>query len=273
MSTETSSDSDGDDQTTLDDSRQWKDAESDEEKISVICLACESNFPEVSLMLKHCKIEHQLDLVNIKKQLGVYLFGPFGTCFVLSFVDLDFLDLVKLVNYFRSELRSGNRSIDVSSKSIFEDARFLLPALEDDALLFNLDEITEVPENQELNDSQHDVEVQKSNDRGTSHSVAELQDELQRLQQQFAAYRKAVDETLEKRWNSEGQDSEPLNAHSENEKAANMLAYDESQYFTSYSYNGRPVLKSLKHWLIICRYSRDNVEGHRSNRCLPRFHL
>ena len=199
-------------------------------------------------------------------------FGPFGTCFILNFSDLDFLDLVRLVNYFRSEVRSGNRSIDVSSKSVFEDSRFLLPALEDDALLFNLDEITEVPENPELNDSQHDVDAQKPND-STSYSVAELQDELQRLQKQFAAYRNAVDETLEKRWNSEEKDSEPLNTHSEKENAANMLAYDESQYFTSYSYNGRPFLKSLKHLLIICRYSRDNVKGHGSNRCLPRFHL
>ena len=90
MSTETSSDTDGDDQTTLDDSRQWKDAESDEEKISVICLACESIFPEVSLMLKHCKIEHQLDLVNIKKQLGVYLFQSFWNLLCPEFFRLRF---------------------------------------------------------------------------------------------------------------------------------------------------------------------------------------
>ena len=77
MSTESSSASDADGQTPFDDSRQWKDVEPDEEKISVICLACDSSFPEVSLMLKHCKIEHRLDLVNIKKQLGVYLFRSF----------------------------------------------------------------------------------------------------------------------------------------------------------------------------------------------------
>lgn len=74
MSIESSSVSDGDDDISLDNSRQWKDVEPDEEKISVICLACDSSFPGVSLMLKHCKVGHQVDLVNIKKQLGVYLF-------------------------------------------------------------------------------------------------------------------------------------------------------------------------------------------------------
>lgn len=157
------------------------------------------------------------------------------------------MDLVRLVNYFRSEVRSGNKSIDVSSKSIFEDARFLLPALEDDALLFSLDEIIESSENPELDDCQHDGEVQQSSDSSTLQRVAELQDELQRLRQQFVAYRKVVDETLEKRWNSEEQASGPLNADYEKEKAANVLAYDESQYFTSYSYNGKPFLRSLKH--------------------------
>ena len=161
-------------------------------------------------------------------------------------LDLDFLDLVRLVNYFRSEVRDGNRSIDVSSKSVFGDARFLLPALEDDALLFSLDEIIESPEDSELDNFQHDVAIQKLSDSNTLQSVAELQDELQRLQQQFAAYRKAVDETLEKRWNSEEQTSGPLTADYEKEKTANGLAYDESQYFTSYSYNGNPSLRLLK---------------------------
>ena len=173
-------------------------------------------------------------------------FGPLGSCFVLNFLDLDFLDLVRLVNYFRSEVRNGNSTIDVSSKSNFEDARFLLPALEDDALLFSLDEIIEEPESPELDDFQPDVELKRSNDNSTLHSVPELQNELQRLQQQFAAYRLAVDETLEKRWNSEEQHSGSSNADSDKEKAANVLAYDESQYFTSYSYNGKPFLRSLR---------------------------
>jgi protein arginine N-methyltransferase 3 len=53
---------------------------------------------------------------------------------------LEFLDLIRLVNYIRSEAMMGNLKPDVSSKTQFEDEKYLKPVLEDDAVLFSLED-------------------------------------------------------------------------------------------------------------------------------------
>ena len=55
--------------------------------------------------------------------------------------DLDYLDKVRLVNYIRSESQRGNHNPDLSSKECFAEDLYLTPVLEDDALLYNLDEL------------------------------------------------------------------------------------------------------------------------------------
>lgn len=168
----------------------------------------------------------------------------FGSSSVLKPPDLGFLDLVKLVNYVRSEVQKGNRSLDISSKSVFQDERYLLPVLEDDALLFSLDEVAESSDGPQVDIPTHEVQGQKLDESSTLQSVLGLQEELERLKQQFAAYRKAVDETLEKRWNSEDQDPKDLSNGVEKLRPANVRANGESQYFTSYSYNGQHFQRS-----------------------------
>ena len=55
-------------------------------------------------------------------------------------IELELLEMVKLVNYIRSETREGRRSLDVSTKAIFEDDSYLKPVLDDDPLLYSLED-------------------------------------------------------------------------------------------------------------------------------------
>ena len=50
--------------------------------------------------------------------------------------------MVKLVNYVRRQVQRGQgRSLDLSTSSIFDDDQYLQPVLEDDALLYSLEDI------------------------------------------------------------------------------------------------------------------------------------
>lgn len=60
---------------------------------------------------------------------------------MICFVALDFLELIKLVNYIRAEANRGINKPNVSHKRFFEDEQYLQPVLEDDALLYSLDEL------------------------------------------------------------------------------------------------------------------------------------
>lgn len=137
---------------------------------------------------------------------------------------LDFLDTIKLVNYVRTEVKAGNKTPDVSSKSKFADDAYLKPALEDDALLYSLDDITEQGE-----DSNPDNDAEKR--------VMELQEDLERLQLQFSEYRTAVQNSMNDQLTKEDEKLESA-APGNLFKNPNKLQDAEADYFTSYAYNG-----------------------------------
>lgn len=51
--------------------------------------------------------------------------------------------MIKLVNYVRLKSKSGDESLNLSEKSAFEDDKYLQPVLEDDPLLYSLEDIIE----------------------------------------------------------------------------------------------------------------------------------
>lgn len=116
------------------DSPGWEDVEADDddEGLSVKCLLCLSVFPNVKGMVAHCAAEHNFDLLAVIKRHG-----------------LDFYGTIQLVNYVRSRAKEGVRDVDVSEKGSWEDEKFLQPVLEEDALLFSLDELVEEVEGEE----------------------------------------------------------------------------------------------------------------------------
>jgi protein arginine N-methyltransferase 3 len=140
---------------------------------------------------------------------------------------LDFLDNIKLVNYVRSEVKKGNNTPDVSSKSKFEDDAYLKPVLEDDALLYSLDDLAEEGEA-----SVPGTEAERQ--------VLELQENLERLQTQFSEYRLAVQQSMDDQLSKEDQKLAEATPKPSNH-AIDRHQEAEDGYFVSYAYNGMKI--------------------------------
>lgn len=152
---------------------------------------------------------------------------------IFPLLDLDFLDNIKLVNYVRTQVKSGNNTPDVSSKSKFEDDVYLKPVLEDDALLYSLDDLAE----EQGEDAAPATE--------TNRQVLELQENLERLQTQFSEYRLAVQKSMDDQLSKEDDKLAESNPQP-SAKAVDRLQDAEDGYFVSYAYNGR-ISRSIYH--------------------------
>ncbi|KAL4879697.1 S-adenosyl-L-methionine-dependent methyltransferase [Aspergillus karnatakaensis] len=188
------------------DEEGWEDLEPDDETQPVVGLFSDKVYPDARSMLKESKEKHNFDLKKLQKELG-----------------LDFLDNIKLVNYVRSQVKEGNLTPDVSSKDKFQDEVYLKPVLEDDALLYSLD----------------DIEDEESGEAGGSQAerqVIELQEQLERLQIQFSEYRSAVQKSLEEQLTKE--DDKLGSSGQSATRATSKTEEIDSDYFSSYAYNG-----------------------------------
>ncbi|KAK4948910.1 Ribosomal protein arginine N-methyltransferase rmt3 [Elasticomyces elasticus] len=110
------------------DSPGWEDVEADEGEVaSIKCLICEERFDGARKMVGHCKEIHSLDLDRIRKQHK-----------------LDFIATIQLINYIRSEVKSGLTSLNPDlNPDVFKQDKYMQPILEDDALLYSVDELAD----------------------------------------------------------------------------------------------------------------------------------
>ncbi|KAK3628382.1 Ribosomal protein arginine N-methyltransferase rmt3 [Elasticomyces elasticus] len=120
------------------DSPGWEDVEADEGEVaSIKCLICEERVEGARKMVGHCKEIHSLDIDRIRKQHR-----------------LDFIATIQLINYIRSEVKSGLTSLNPSiseadlNPDVFKQDKYMQPVLEDDALLYSIDELAD-PEDAE----------------------------------------------------------------------------------------------------------------------------
>ncbi|GAB7358883.1 hypothetical protein MBLNU230_g4106t1 [Neophaeotheca triangularis] len=194
------------------DSEGWDDVDAgdDEETILIKCLLCDEAFGDAVAMLAHCNKKHNFDFAKIKKDNS-----------------LDFYGSVKLVNYIRSQVKEGQAKPEVSSSSFWQDDKYLQPAIEDDGLLFCLDELDDVLPD----DGKGKAPV---NGSGPDARVAELEAQLATLNTQFTDYRSRASEALEKRW--EERDAPQPEQRFTNAEEAEEAKY-EAGYFDSYSFN------------------------------------
>lgn len=136
---------------------------------------------------------------------------------------MDFIGLIKLVNYIRSQVKAGNTTPDVSSKDKFDDDAYMKPVLEDDALLYSLGDIA------------GENESGAPGDNEAERRVVELQEDLERLQTQFTEYRLAVQRSMEEQLT---QDDDKLSSAGPSARTKNKIEEVDSDYFVSYQYNG-----------------------------------
>lgn len=188
----------------------WEDAEPDEEETQFISLLDDEVFTDIMQMLNHCKEKYNFDFLAIRQRLG-----------------LDFYGNIKLVNYIRTRIHSGHQVTQDISREDFDDGRYLKPLLEDDALLFSLDELPDVESSTGVLDKGKGVE---RNSRELMSRVSELEEELRLRQVQFESYRATVQQTLDERWDSKDNTGPASSAEEEKRD-------DDSHYFSSYSYN------------------------------------
>lgn len=78
VSSSASSDSEDSDILNLENDEVWEDAEPDEEETRVTTLIGDGVFPDVHSMLRYCKDAHAFDFLQIRNELGVYVFSTPG---------------------------------------------------------------------------------------------------------------------------------------------------------------------------------------------------
>jgi protein arginine N-methyltransferase 3 len=121
-------------------------------------------------------------------------------------------------------VQQGNKTPDVSSKSAFDDDSYLKPVLDDDALLYSLEDLTD------------DSTEEENKDKGAESRVAELEEELEQLRGQFANYRLAVQTSMSEKLQATD-DSIPAKPATTKSEAATRIEDADEGYFTSYSTN------------------------------------
>lgn len=134
----------------------------------------------------------------------------------IVWVGLDFYGTIKLINYIRTSTAAACIP-EFSSKSFFEDEKFLQPVLEDDALLFGLDDVADEGE----------VVTEEGGALSDAEKVKELETRLASLSRQFSEYKEVVNKSFEAR----------LVEPEEVEKKRD----DDSHYFHSYAGNGTTI--------------------------------
>ncbi|RVX72243.1 hypothetical protein B0A52_04447 [Exophiala mesophila] len=191
------------------DDEGWEDVEQDEEQLTLISLFDSETFSDPRRLLESAREKHGFDIWRLRQDHG-----------------LDFFGLIKLINYVRSEVKNGNTNPDTSSKSLFDDDKNLKPVLEDDVLLFSLDEVFD----------------DEANNSGSTNEVEQLREQLAALQSQFTAYREQVQSALldglegkpDVTGPSSSSSGKAQQAGSEKDKTAEGI---EKGYFESYAYN------------------------------------
>ncbi|OAX81802.1 hypothetical protein ACJ72_03857 [Emergomyces africanus] len=192
----------------------WEDVELDEESEPVISLFSDKAFPDARSMLNDCKENYHFDLLGVQKDLG-----------------LDFLGTIRLVNYIRAQVKAGNSTPDISSAALFDEERYLKPVLEDDALLYSLDDLSEELKDEEGNNG---PSAKQGESADPNSRIRELEEELERMRGDFEEYKAIVKRSLDKELSSI-----TSSAGGKPEASGSGRFHEaESGYFTSYSYNG-----------------------------------
>lgn len=134
------------------------------------------------------------------------------------------------------------------------DDKLLIPVLDDDALIFCLDELpTSAPTQAQEKGKAAEKQAAGNGEVPVDELLqknAQLQAELEQLAKQFTNYRLAVEQTLDKRWgvDEEGEKGAASKAAAPAEPEKKQK--DESAYyFESYAHNGR-------HSQSFCYYER-----------------
>ncbi|KAL2127742.1 hypothetical protein VTI74DRAFT_10239 [Chaetomium olivicolor] len=232
--------SDSDSVSSSDNEDHWldrpgeEDDDEEQEQVAVMSLFDEKVFPDALSMLAYCKDKFGFDFLAVRDRLG-----------------LDFHGCVKLINFVRRSAKEGTPLPQEIIADHLADERLLIPVLEDDALIFCLDELPE-PKRAQGQEKGKSAEALAAASNGEGPVVdellqknAQLQAELEQLAKQFSSYRLAVEQTLDKRWGVDEEGEKAESSSSSKARPAAPAAAEEKKeekdesayYFESYAHN------------------------------------
>ncbi|KAJ4307093.1 Ribosomal protein arginine N-methyltransferase rmt3 [Collariella sp. IMI 366227] len=221
--------SDSESVSSSDNEEQWldqpgaEDDDEEQEQVEVVSLLDEKVFPDAPSMLAYCKDKFGFDFIAVRDRL-----------------ELDFHGSVKLINLVRQSAKEGTPLPKEITAEHLADDKLFIPVLDDDALIFCLDEL---PAQGEEKGKTAEAPAAASNGEGPVDELlqknAKLQAELEQLAKQFSSYRMAVEQTLDKRWGVE-EDEKAESAKKAAAPAAEEKKPEKDEsayYFESYAHN------------------------------------
>ncbi|KAK9313592.1 S-adenosyl-L-methionine-dependent methyltransferase [Lipomyces starkeyi] len=193
-----------------------------------VCLYCEITFDNADAVWEHCVVDHDFDFNKLTRGLG-----------------LDFFGKLKLINYVRAQVQAGIQPELNRPEFFLEDSQYLKPTMQDDALLFGIQDDNSEEEEEDpdvIYEKEQLVEVAREN----AERVKFLQSQLKELQLQFDEYKDIVRTVLNRDFDSDsGSDGNFSSRSSSPERRARPAANgkgkkkanNDDHYFESYAYN------------------------------------
>lgn len=143
--------------------------------------------------------------------------------------------MIKLINFVRTQVKQGLFRLNVSPETFLEGDTYLKPVIEDDALLYSIDEIFDIAERQT-----HSLPNGAAKTAYSQEQIQEMLRHIDQLREQAAYYRSALQKTyLEKLELLERTVSNESSADNKRDIVPARENDNDSHYFSSYAYNGQ----------------------------------
>ncbi|KAL8998559.1 MAG: hypothetical protein Q9169_002399 [Polycauliona sp. 2 TL-2023] len=202
---------------TLDDEDEWKDVEPEDFGTPFVGFGGKTKFTDIKDFLQDARETHGVEVLDLIKDHELETYG-----------------MIKLINYVREQVSRGHLRPDVSPEVYLDGDRYMKPFLDDDALLYSIDDIFDLV--QQTTRSSANEPKQKLSDE----DVQELLKQNDQLREQVKYYRNAYQEAylenldLKERKGSEPQDHSPN--HSTHGVRRKTKDHD-THYFSSYDHS------------------------------------
>ena len=151
--------------------------------------------------------------------------------------------MIKLINFVRAQVSQGLFRPDTSPERFLEGNDYLKPVMDDDALLYSIDDIFDLCKKKpsmHLRDGSDETPFAKED-------LDDLRQKCDQLREQVAYYRSALQTTYLEKMDLQGRNTEQTSERNSDDEANSRSTKekDDSHYFTSYAYNGQPYTLSL----------------------------
>ncbi|KAL9586749.1 MAG: hypothetical protein Q9212_000695 [Teloschistes hypoglaucus] len=205
----------------LDEEDDWQDVEPDNVSPSFVSLSGSTKFPTLEAFLEDARENHGVDLVEMQRRFSLETFG-----------------MIKLINFVRSQVLQGLFHPDISPENFLEGDAYLRPAVDEDALLYSLDDLFDYCKKQASS------RLPNTSAKATvsQEQVQDMIRERNYLREQAVYYRSALQKTyLEKmelqEHNLSSSGQQDIQVSDGNGDPSSSENENDVHYFSSYAFN------------------------------------